>query len=92
MSSWRKLLARMAADRKPTGYTYDDAATVLARLGFTLASRSGTSHRKWRREVPGKPTVIIGLVDRGNGPIRPVYIVEMIRILRENDLLPERGE
>lgn len=89
MASWRKLLARMAADPKPVSYTYDEAASVLGQLGFALASKGGSSHRKWRREEPGKPTVIIGLVDSGSGEIRKVYILDMIRILRENNLLPD---
>lgn len=82
----------MAADGKPSQYTYDDAATVLAHLGFTLASGSGTSHRKWRLKAPGKPAVIIGLLDRGHGHMNQVYVKDMIRILRENDLLPKGDE
>jgi hypothetical protein len=89
MSSWRNLLAQMAADHNPCTYSYSDAARVLTRLGFALASRPGTSHRKWRREIGDGRVVIIGLVDRGHGPIKKAYIVDMIAILRENNLLPE---
>lgn len=89
MSNWRKLLDQMIADGRPDHYTYDDAATVLDHVGFTLASNSGTSHRKWRLKVPERPVIVIGLLDRGHGHMNQVYIKDMIRILRENDLLPK---
>lgn len=92
MASWRKRLARMAADEKPNGYTYDEAARVLENLGFALASGGGTSHRKWRRKDPGKPAVVIGLMDRGSGTIKKEYILDMMAILRANNLLPEGVE
>jgi hypothetical protein len=90
MSSWRKRLQAMVDDPNPCTYTYDDAAGVLSQLGFALASRSGSSHRKWRRKDPGKPAVTIGLVDKGHGPMRKEYILDMIDILSRNNLLPPR--
>ena len=92
MASWKKLLAAMAEDQKPVSYTYDNAASVLGHLGFALASGSGTSHRTWRLKQPGKDPVKITLVDRGSGPMRKAYIVDMIHALRENNLLPEGVE
>jgi hypothetical protein len=88
MSSWRKRLAEMANDANPCNYTYNDACGLLKALGFSLASRSGTSHRKWRLKVEGKPAVIVGLVEHGSGPVRKEYILDMIEILRRNNLLP----
>jgi hypothetical protein len=61
-------------------------------LEFTLAKSGGGSHRKWRRVLDsdtGKRTVIIGLLQKGSGNLRPEYIKDMVRILRENDLLPD---
>jgi hypothetical protein len=70
VASWRKLLAAMVADPKPRSYSYDEAATVLSNLGFALATTSGTSHKRWRREVTdanGTRGVIIGLVKPSRG-------------------------
>lgn len=93
MARWQKVLAAMMTDPKPRSYTYQDAAVVLEGLGFTLASRGGGSHRKWRLALPsqarGSRSVIIGLLERGHGPLPPEYIKDMVRILRENGLLPE---
>jgi len=94
MAAWKKLLASMVADRWPTSYTYAQAGTVLKRLGFDPPELTGGSHRKWRRVVhdaqapSGKRTVYIGLVDKGHGTMPPVYVREMVQILRENHLLP----
>lgn len=87
MASWEKLLQRMLDDRRPVSYTYADAVRILGRLGFVEGSK-GTSHRTWRfRGVDGN-TVVVGLVDAGHGTLKPVYIREMLRILRDNNLLP----
>jgi hypothetical protein len=90
MASWRKLLARMVSDPNPRSFTYQEAATVLGNLGFHLAKSGGSSHRRWRRvvEAEGGPrTVVIGLVEKGSGTLRPEYVKQMVRILRENGLL-----
>lgn len=89
MPSWRKRFAEMVADPNPCNYTYGEAAGLLKQLGFTLASKGGTSHRKWRLARSGVPSVIIGLVDRGTGPMKRAYIVQMVKVLRENGLVPE---
>jgi len=94
MASWRKVLAAMVADSNPRSYTYQQAATVLGHLGFALAKPTGGSHRKWRRalDVPRNApprSVIIGLVEKGTGTLKPEYVKDMIRILRENNLLPD---
>ena len=88
MGNWRKLLAEMVANKNPCNYRYEQATRVLGHLGFVEAKNSGTSHRKWRLARPGRPTIIIGLVE-GAGPMKKVYILDMVRILQENDLLPD---
>jgi len=82
----------MANDPKPVRYTYDDAASILRALGFALAKTSGTSHRRWRIQAPNGRPVTVALVDCGRGPVKSVYIKEMVRLLKENDLLPSKVE
>ena len=79
----------MLNDSAPTAYTYDDAALVLRNLGFDLAPTRSGSHRKWRYKRPGRNAVIIGLVEKGSGPMKPYLIREMVRQLEQNDLLPD---
>lgn len=88
MAKWRKLLARMLTDASPTDYTYDDAASVLSHLGFKLAPPGGGSHRMWRLRTPKGNTVIIGLVQKGSGTLKPYLIRDMIAQLRANNLIP----
>ncbi len=93
VASWRKLLARMVSDPDPREYTYDQAARVLDRLGFTLAPVGGGSPRKWRYRSPdGTTVVVVGLVDRGSGTLKPIYIREMVQQLQANGLLPSDAE
>jgi hypothetical protein len=88
----------MVADRNPRSYSYDEVAGVLVNLGFAPPRKGGGSHRKFRIEVPdpsspvGRRGVIIGLVEKGHGTLKPKYITEMVRTLRENGLLPEGVE
>jgi hypothetical protein len=92
MASWRKLLSQMANDPDPRNYTFEDAARVLERSGFVQAPSGGTSHRRFRLAVQDggeKRTVIVGLVDRGHGTLKPVYIRELVRVLREEGLIPD---
>lgn len=86
MGSWRKLLDRMLHDARPNSYTYDDAARVLRRLGFDEAPGTG-SHRVWRRTV-GTVGVRVGLRDSGRGPMKAVYIKDMLATLRAYELVP----
>lgn len=88
MARWKKLLAQMLTDASPTTYTYQEAATVLAHLGFELAPHGGGSHRKWRQKTTFGNSVIIGLVDKGAGTLKPYMIRDMVSQLRQNDLLP----
>ena len=94
MASWRKRLARMVADPDPRSYTYEEASGILEHLGFELAKPTSGSHRKFRRAVAdpsapsGKRGVIVGLVQKGAGTLKPKYVLEMVRTLRENNLLP----
>jgi predicted RNA binding protein YcfA (HicA-like mRNA interferase family) len=82
----------MADDPKPVDYTYEDAASILKSLGFVLATASGTSHRRWRYKGANGLVTTIALVDRGKGPIKSVYIKEMIRLLKESNLVPGEVE
>lgn len=94
MGSWRKLLAAMVADHEPRSYTYQEAANVLKRLGFQGPAKTTGSHRRFRVEVEdsavpgGKRGVIVGLVEHGSGPVKAVYIRQMVQTLRDNRLLP----
>lgn len=89
MASWRKLLRQMLEDTDPRSYRYDQAAKILGHLGFRLAKPTDGSHRVWRRRLESPPrTVVIGLVDAGNGTMKKVYVVAMLARLREHDLLP----
>lgn len=97
MGSWRKRLREMAADPDPRSYTYDEAANILSNLGF-LKAKGGGSHRKFRYSMvnPDSPkpvqSVIVGLVEAGSGCLKPAYIVQMVRTLRENNLIPPEVE
>lgn len=94
MGSWRKLLASMVADADPRSYSYHDAALILQHLGFEGPFGRGGSHRRFRRALAdpsspaGSTTIVIGLVDTGHGPMKPVYIKKMLATLREHPLLP----
>lgn len=94
MASWEKRLMALAADPRPNNYRYEEVTGLLGRLGFELAGRPAGSHRRWRLVVAdpavegGKRTITVGLVDNGNGPLKSVYVKEMVRTLRENNLLP----
>ena len=72
---WKRTLERMLKDTKPTTYTYGDAAVVLQALGFVVAPHGGTSHRKWRALAPAGNSVIIGLVEKGSGTLKPSSFV-----------------
>lgn len=94
MASWKKRLAEMVADADPRSYTYDEASRILQNLGFEPPRNATGSHRKFRLQVldPSAPSgrrgVIVGLVDRGSGTMKPDYIRQMVATLRENNLLP----
>jgi len=87
MAKWRKLLQRMAEDPSPTGYTYEEAASVLWNLGFELAVHGAGSHRKWRAIGPTGSPVIIGLVEHGSGHLKAYLIRDMISALRKSGFL-----
>jgi len=82
----------MLSDTNPITYTYDDAAQVLLGLGFEVAPHAGGSHRKWRRSLPNGNAVVVGLVDKGSGPLKPYLVRDMVSQLRVNNLVPEDGE
>jgi predicted RNA binding protein YcfA (HicA-like mRNA interferase family) len=92
VARWRKLLARMLSDSKPSTYTYSDAAAVLSALGFEVAPSSGGSHRKWRAQAPNGNAVIIGLVDKGYGTLKPYLVRDMIAQLRQSGFLATEPE
>lgn len=86
-----KVLRKMAAAQKRTGYTYADCASILKALGFVCVTKSGTSHRRWRLERAGHPPVYIGLVDRGKAELPRGYIDTMIDVLQDTDVMPPTG-
>lgn len=87
MTGWKRRLASLLADPKPVGYSYADVASLLARLGFVLRrSSGGGSHRKWRLERPGRPSVWLGLVEvRGTPPAG--YVREVQATLKREGLI-----
>jgi predicted RNA binding protein YcfA (HicA-like mRNA interferase family) len=87
LSSWRKLLREMLDDPKPVNYTYEDCTRILLQLGYILATRGGTSHRKWRHpSIGGRST--IGLLDT-KGCIPREYVIDMLEQLKRNNLIPD---
>jgi predicted RNA binding protein YcfA (HicA-like mRNA interferase family) len=77
----------MLDDPKPIGYTYNDCTRVLSQLGYVLATKSGTRHRKWRHpDVGGAST--IGLLDLP-GNIPREYVSHMLEQLQRNNLIPD---
>lgn len=85
---WQRLLQRMLSDPRPVSYRYEDAAIVLRALGFEIAPTAGGSHRRWRLRTASGQTVIIGLVEKGHGTMKPYLIREMIAQLRTHRLIP----
>jgi hypothetical protein len=53
MSNVEKLPARLL--QRPTSMRETEIATLCKAYGYTLAARSGTSHRKWMKS--GRPNV-----------------------------------
>jgi hypothetical protein len=88
LARWKKLLERMLSDLHPTSYSYEDAAAILAALGFVVAPTSGGSHRKWRFRSEAGNVIVIGLVQKGRGTLKPYLIRDMLKILRESGLIP----
>ena len=82
----------MLSDSNPVTYTYADASHVLAALGFEVAPHGGGSHRRWRRGLPDGNAIIVGLVEKGSGPLKPYLIRDMVAQLRTNGLVPEEQE
>ena len=78
MPRWNKLLSRMLRDERPVHYTYANAVLILRALGFVLAPHGPGSHRKWRRVSCDGRTIVIGLVDRGTGPMKAYLVRDMI--------------
>lgn len=48
----------------------------------------GERHRRWRRRFASGNVVIVGLVEKGNGTLKPYLIRDLIAQLRANDLVP----
>ena len=91
-SLWMKKLAAIVTDPRPTAYTYAELASLLVdHLGFTLATPVSGYHRRFRRRI-GSKSLMVGLVEYPEGPVPAEFVVQMIRDLRENELLPEGVE
>lgn len=89
MARWKKLLEKMLSDSNPITYTYSDAAAVLLALEFEVAPHSGGSHRKWRRKLADGNVVLVGLVEKGHGTLKPYLIRDLVAQLRTNGLVPK---
>ena len=89
MARWKKLLERMLSDSNPITYTYSDACSVLEALDFQVAPHSGGSHRKWRRKLADGNVVLVGLVEKGHGTLKPYLIRDLIAQIRANGLVPK---
>lgn len=92
MARWKDLLEAMVNDSNPITYTYTDACTVLEALGFEVAPHGGGSHRKWRRKLDNGNVVVIGLVEKGRGTLKPYLIRDLVAQLRANGLIPKEYE
>lgn len=77
----------MLDDPRPVNYTYDDCARILTQLGYVLATRGGTSHRKWRHPVLGGAATV-GLLGK-NGFLPREYVSDMLDQLKRNNLIPD---
>ena len=88
MGNWKKLLRTMAADPDPRGYSYDDAARVLRQLNFAEPRKPDGTHRRWRLKLPDGNVVIVGLVQKGHGTLKPGYIRDMVKALQDHGLIP----
>lgn len=89
---WKRTLERMLSDSNPTSYTYYDAVRVLSALGFVVAPHGGTSHRKWRAVSPAGNGVIIGLVEKGSGTLKPYLVRDLVGQLRAHNMIPTELE
>lgn len=78
----------MLADTNPGNYRYDEVVRILRKLEFTLAPTGDGSHCTWRREIRAGVTARVGLVEKGHGTLKAVYIVEMLKVLRDHGLIP----
>lgn len=92
MARWKKLLEMMLSDSNPITYTYSDASAVLKALDFDVAPHAGGSHRKWRRKLTDGNVVLIGLVEKGHGTLKPYLIRDLVAQLRTNGLVPKEFE
>lgn len=90
MARWHKVLARMLkAGRAGTGFHYREAASVLKGLGFQVAPTGGGSHRMWRGKSPRGTSVIVGLVEKGAGDLKPYLVRDMLDQLSEHGFLDD---
>lgn len=92
MARWEKLLKGMLSDSNPITYRYSDACAVLSALGFEVAPHSGGSHRRWRKRTSSGNVVLVGLVEKGNGTLKPYLIRDMVDQLRVHGLIPKEFE
>lgn len=82
----------MLNDSNPITYTYSDTSAVLEALDFEVAPHSGGSHRKWRRKLADGNVVLVGLVEKGHGTLKPYLIRDLVAQLRTNGLVPKEFE
>jgi hypothetical protein len=90
VANWKKLLWQMVDDPDNRGYTYDDAARVLRQLNFVEPKKPNGTHRRWRLKLPNGNVVVVGLVQKGHGTLKPGYIPDMVKALHDHGLIPLR--
>ena len=76
MGRKEKTLAAMEAN--PSGWRYDEVASVLQAFGFTERRGKG-SHRAFSH--PSRGTVM--LVEKGRGTLKPYQVEEAARAIRK---------
>lgn len=90
MARWEKILAQMLNDPDPRNYTYPEAASVLDGLGFRGPRKPKGSHRKWRLRKPDGTLVVVGLVEKGSGTLKPFLVRAMLKQLHLHGLVPRK--
>jgi hypothetical protein len=78
MSNVEKLAARLL--QRPTSMRETEIATLCKAFGFTLATRTGTSHRKWTK--PGHDPIEYAVE---NKMVKRTYLGKIAKVLGLKD-------
>jgi hypothetical protein len=85
----QSLIVRIAAHVIDRGRSPSHASTAL---GFQVAPHAGRSHRKWWLKLQSGNVVLVGLVEKGHGTLKPYLIRDMVEQLRSNGVVPKEFE